>query len=47
MLLFATALVALVILAAVAAANRWPLAENAARAIGCLPQFHKWVSGEQ
>jgi hypothetical protein len=47
MLLFATALVALVILAAVAVANRWPLAGNAARAIGRLPQFHKWVSGEQ
>ena len=47
MLLFASALVALVILAAVAAGNRWPLAGNAARAIGRLPRFHKWVSGEQ
>src|SRR5271165_2115365 len=45
--LFASALVALVILAAVAAGNRWPLAGNAARAIGRLPRFHKWISGEQ
>jgi hypothetical protein len=47
MLVFASALVALVILAAVAAINRWPLAGNVARAIGRLPRFHKWVSGEQ
>jgi hypothetical protein len=46
-LLFAGALVALVILAAVGVRNRWPLAGNAARAIGRLPRFHKWVSSEQ
>jgi hypothetical protein len=46
-LLFASALVALVILAAVAVRNRWPLAGNAARAIGRLPRFHRWVNGKQ
>jgi hypothetical protein len=39
--------VALVILAAVAVGNRWPLAGNAARAIGRLPRFHKWVSNKR
>ena len=46
-LLFASALVALVMLATVAVRNRWPLAGNAARAIGRLPRFHKWVNGKQ
>ena len=46
-LLCARALVALVILAAVAVGNRWQLMGNAARAIGRLPRFHKWVSGKQ
>ena len=45
--LFASALVALVILATVAARNRLPLAGNAARAIGRLPRFHKWLGGKQ
>ena len=40
-LLFASALVALVILAAVAVGNGWQLMGNAARAIRRLPRFHK------
>jgi len=46
-LLFASALVAVVILAAVAVANRWQVVGNAARAIGRLPRFHKLVSDKQ
>jgi hypothetical protein len=46
-LLFAGALVALVILATVAVRNRLPLAGNAARAIGRVPRFHKFVSAKQ
>jgi hypothetical protein len=46
-LLFASALVALVILAAVAVGNGWPLMGNAARAIGRLQRFHKWVNSKQ
>jgi hypothetical protein len=40
-------LVAVVILASVAVANRWQLMGNTARAIGRLPWLHKWISGEQ
>jgi hypothetical protein len=46
-LVLASALVALVILAAVAVGNRWQLVGNAARAIGRLPRFHKWVNDKQ
>ena len=35
------------ILAAVAVVRRLPLAGNAARAIGRLPQLQKWISGKQ
>jgi len=45
--LLSVVLLALVILASVAVARRWPLMGNAARAIGRLPLLHKWVSGEQ
>jgi glycosyltransferase 2 family protein len=46
-LLLVAVLTGLVILAAVAVANGWPLAGKAARAIGRLPQLHQWVSGKQ
>lgn len=44
--LVAAVLMAVVILAAVSVANRWPLAGNAARAIGRLPRIGNWVSGK-
>src|SRR5271165_3116342 len=40
-------LVSVVILAAVALRNRWPLVGNATRAIGRLPRLHAWVSDKQ
>jgi len=40
-------LVSVVILAAVALRNRWPLVGRATRAIGRLPRLHTWVSGKQ
>ena len=40
-------LVAVVILASVAVANRWRLMGNTARAIGRLPRLHNWVVGKQ
>jgi hypothetical protein len=43
-LLVASALLALMILAAVAVGNRWPLVGNAARVIGRMPRFHKWIN---
>jgi uncharacterized membrane protein YuzA (DUF378 family) len=46
-LLLAAVLSALVVLAAVAVANRWQLMGNAARAIGRLRRLHNWVSGKQ
>jgi len=44
--LLAAVLIALVILAAVSVASRWPLMGNAARAIGRLPRLHNWVSAK-
>jgi Sigma-54 interaction domain/Lysylphosphatidylglycerol synthase TM region len=44
--LVAAVLIALVILAAVSVASRWPLMGNAARAIGRLPWLHNWVSAK-
>jgi hypothetical protein len=46
-LLLVTVLAAAVILAAVAVVRRWPLAGNASRAIGRLPQLQNWISGKQ
>jgi hypothetical protein len=46
-LLFAGALVALVFLAIVAVASRWPLVGHLARAIGRLPRLEKWVREKQ
>jgi hypothetical protein len=46
-LLLAAALLAVVILAAVAVANGWPLMGNAARALGRLHWLHNWVGGKQ
>jgi len=40
-------LVSVVILAAVAARNRWQLVGRATRAIGRLPRLHTWVSAKQ
>ena len=40
-------LVAVVILASVAVANRWRLMGSTARAIGRLPHLQNWVSGKQ
>jgi len=45
--LLITVLVLVVILAAVALRNRWPLVGNATRAIGRLPRLHAWVSDKQ
>jgi hypothetical protein len=41
------ALVSVVILAAVAVANRWQLMGNAIRVIGRLPRLQNWVGGKQ
>ncbi len=46
-LLLVAVLVAAVIMAAVAVFRRLPLAGNAARAIGRLPQLQNWISGKQ
>jgi hypothetical protein len=46
-LLLAFVLIAIVILAGVSVARRWPLAGNAARRVGRLPRFHNWVTGKQ
>ncbi len=46
-LLLAAVLIALVVLAAVAVASRWPLMGNAARAIGRLPRLQNWLSAKQ
>jgi hypothetical protein len=46
-LLVAAVLAAVVILAAVGVATRWPLMGNAARVIGRLPALHNWVSAKQ
>ena len=45
--LLITVLVSVMILAAVALRNRWPLLGNATRAIGRLPRLHAWVSDKQ
>jgi len=46
-LLLAFVLIAIVILAAVSVARRWPLVGNAIRTVGRLPRFHNWVTGKQ
>ena len=46
-LLLAAVLVAVVALAAVGVASRWPLMGNAARTIGRLPLLHNWVNAKQ
>jgi hypothetical protein len=46
-LLLASALIALIVLAAVAVAMRWRLMGNATRGIGRLRRLHNWVSGKQ
>jgi Lysylphosphatidylglycerol synthase TM region len=46
-LLLAAVLSALVVLAAVAVANRWQLMGHAARAIGRFHRLHHWISGKQ
>ena len=46
-LLVATVLAAVVALAAVAVASRWPLMGNAARMIGRVPILHNWVTAKQ
>jgi len=46
-MLLAAVLVAVVTLAAVGVASRWPLMGNAARVIGRLPILHNWLSAKQ
>ena len=46
-LLVAAVLAAVVALAAVAVASRWPLMGNAARMIGRVPILHNWVTAKQ
>jgi hypothetical protein len=46
-LVVSSMLIAVMILAGVAVASHWPLAGNAARAIGRLPFLHNWVSSKQ
>ena len=46
-MLLAALLMAVVTLAAVGVASRWPLMGNAARMIGRLPILHNWVSAKQ
>lgn len=46
-LIFAAALVTVLILAAVAIGRGWALMGHAARAIARVPRFHKWISREQ
>lgn len=46
-LVVSSALITVMILAGVAVASRWPLAGNAAKAIGRLPFLHNWVSSKQ
>ena len=42
-LIFASAIIALLILIIVSIGERWPLMGNAARAIGRMPRLHDWI----
>jgi uncharacterized protein (TIRG00374 family) len=42
-LIFASAIIALLILIIVSIGKRWPLMGNAARAIGRMPRLHDWI----
>jgi Lysylphosphatidylglycerol synthase TM region len=44
---FAGVLALLVVLTAVAFQRRWPVFSGAARMLGCLPWFKKWLQGKQ
>ncbi len=46
-LVVSSVLITVMVLAGVAVASRWPLAGNAARAIGRLPFLHNWISSKQ